>query len=225
MIPKESPWRNPVPLHLLYPAIEAQINFANHLVADAEGNLFVADTGNNRVRKVTPDGIITTVAGTGKHGFRGDGGPAVEAEISVPAAIAIDREGNLFIADFRNHRIRKVSTAGIMSTIAGNGNPKHNGDGMPVLESQFGEPCGVAVDNDGYVYIGDQINNRVRMVTPGGVMYTVAGTGARGLTGDGGPAEIAQVSNPDIIALDLQGNLFIPDHLNCVVRKLTRVRE
>ena len=89
----------------------------------------------------------------------------------------------------------------------------------------IGAPCGVAVDRSGYVYIGDQVNNRVRVVTPAGMMYTVAGTGVRGHTGDGGPAEKAQTSNPDIIALDHEGNLFIPDHINAVVRKLTRVTD
>ena len=101
----------------------------------------------------------------------------------------------------------------------------YNGDGAPALESQIGEPCGVVVDREGFVYIGDQVNNRVRVVTPSGTMHTVAGTGVRGHTGDGGPAERALISNPDIIALDSEDNLFIPDHINCAVRKLTRVRD
>jgi sugar lactone lactonase YvrE len=207
------------------PAIDAKINSSNHLVVDAEGNLFIADTGNNRVRKVSADGIITTVVGTGAVGFSGDGGPAIEATMGAPAAIAIDTEGSLYIADFNNHRIRKVSTDGIITSIAGTGKSGYNGDGMPALECMIGEPCGVAVDRGGYVYIGDQVNNRVRVVTPAGMMYTVAGTGVRGLTGDGGPAEKAQTSNPDIIALDHEDNLFIPDHINAVVRKLTRVTD
>ena len=207
------------------PAVDALVNYPNHLVADAEGNLFIADTGNNRVRKVSSDGIITTVVGTGEVGFSGDGGPAVEAKLAAPSAIAIDTEGNLYIADFNNHRIRKVSTQGIITSIAGTGKPGYNGDGKPALECQIGEPCGVAVDRGGYVYIGDQVNNRVRVVTPTGTMHTVAGTGVRGYTGDGGPAEKAQTSNPDIIALDHEDNLYIPDHINGVVRKLTRVTD
>ncbi len=205
------------------PAIEAKINFPNHLVADGEGNLFIADSGNQRIRKVSSDGIITTVAGTGEEGFSGDGGPAVEAKIAGPSAIAIDEAGSLYIADFQNHRIRKVSADGIITTIAGNGQPNYNGDGRSARECQIGEPCGVAVDEDGYVYIGDQVNCRVRVVTPGGIMHTVAGTGSSGLSGDGGPAEKAQTSNPDIIALDLDGNLYIPDYQNAVIRKLTRI--
>jgi sugar lactone lactonase YvrE len=186
-------------------------------VADAEGNLFIADTGNQRIRKVSPNGMITTVAGTGER-------------LNLPsvrwgsaAAIAIDRAGNLYIAAFNNHRIRKLATDGIITSIAGTGEPGYNGDGKPALESQIGEPCGVAVDRDGYVYIGDQVNKRVHVVTPSGLMYTVAGTGVRGHTGDGGAAEKAQVSNPDIIAFDHEDNLYIPDHINGVVRKLTRI--
>lgn len=207
------------------PAIDAQINFSNHLVADAEGNLFVADTGNQRIRKISPDGIISTVAGMGEMGFAGDGGPAIEAQFAYPAAIAIDGEGSLYIADFNNHRIRKISPDGIIETIAGTGEPGYNGDGKNALVSQIGEPCGVAVDRAGYVYIGDQVNNRVRVVTPSGLMHTVAGTGVRGYSGDGGPAERAQTSNPDIIAFDREDNLYIPDHINGVVRKLTRAAD
>jgi hypothetical protein len=207
------------------PAIDAKISFANHLVVDPKGNLFIADTGNNRIRKVSPDGIITTIAGSGEMGFGGDGGPAIEAQFAYPVAIAIDGQGNLYIADFNNHRIRKISTDGIITSVAGTGKSEYNGDGRPALESQIGEPCGVAVDRSGYIYIGDQLNNRVRVVTPTGIMYTVAGTGVRGYTGDGGPAEKAQTSNPDIIALDNEGNLYIPDHSNGVVRKLTRITD
>jgi sugar lactone lactonase YvrE len=205
------------------PAIDAKISYANHLVVDPKGNMFIADTGNNRIRKVSLDGIITTIAGSGEMGFGGDGGPAVEAEFAYPVAIAIDGQGNLYIADFNNHRIRKISTDGIITSVAGTGESEYNGDGIPALESQIGEPCGVVVDRSGYIYIGDQLNNRVRVITPSGMMYTVAGTGVRGYTGDGGPAEKAQTSNPDIIALDNQGNLYIPDHSNGVVRKLTRI--
>jgi sugar lactone lactonase YvrE len=205
------------------PAIDAKISFSNHLVVDPKGNIFIADTGNNRIRRVSPDGIITTIAGTGEMGFGGDGGLAVEAQFAYPVAIAIDGQGNLYIADFNNHRIRKISTDGIITSVAGTGKSEYNGDGKPALESQIGEPCGVAVDRNGYIYIGDQLNNRVRVITPSGIMHTVAGTGVRGYTGDGGPAEKAQTSNPDIIALDNEGNLYIPDHSNGVVRKLTRV--
>jgi sugar lactone lactonase YvrE len=206
-------------------ALKAQFNFPNHLVTDGAGNLFIADTANHRVRKISTNGVITTVAGTGKSGFSGDGGPAIEAELGAPVAIAIDADGNVYIAGFFNHRIRKIKTDGTIVTIAGTGVPEFNGDGKPALESQIGEPTGVAVDRSGYVYISDQVNMRVRVVTPSGIMYTVAGTGKQGNTGDGGPAVEAQISNPDIIAFGPNGSLFIPDHLNAVVRKLTRMEK
>jgi len=205
------------------PALEAQISVPCHLVADGHGVLYLADSGNRRIRRITRDGIITTIAGTGEEGFGGDGGPAIEARLGFPSAIAIDEEGNLYIADFINHRIRRVSKDGIITTIAGTGEPEYNGDGIPALACNIGEPCGVAVDKDGYVYIGDQINKRVRVVTLSGMMYTVAGTDREGYTGDGGPAERAQMSNPDIIAFDRKGNLYVPDYSNAVVRKLTPI--
>ena len=205
------------------PAMDAQLMHPNHLVVDSEGTLYIADSLNNRIRRVTPDGIITTIAGTGERAYGGDGGPGREAQFGVPAAIALDNDGNIYIADFCNHRIRRLSNDGIVTTVAGNGSPEFNGDGGRALDSQIGEPCGVAVDRDGYVYIGDQLNFRVRVVTPTGKMHTVAGTGIQGYTGDGGPAELAQISNPDIIAFDTKGNLYVPDYENAVVRKLTRL--
>jgi len=205
------------------PGVEARISNPCHLVADPTGTLYIADSGNRRIRRVTADGIITTIAGTGEEGYSGDGGSALEAPIAFPSAIDIDRDGNLFVADFLNHRIRRVSKDGVITTIAGTGKSEYDGNGRPALKCSIGEPCGVAVDQGGYVYIGDQVNNRVRVVTPPGMMYTVAGTGVEGYTGDGGPAEMAQISNPDIIAFDPEGHLYVPDYSNAVVRKLTRI--
>ena len=206
------------------PAIDAQLRNPCHLVVGPRGTLFIADTGNNRVRSVTPDGIIRTIAGTGEAGYSGDGGPATEAQLSGPAAVAIDSTGTLYIADFANHRVRSVQQDGTIQTIAGTGQSEYDGDGRPALECSIGEPCGVAVDPDGYVYVGDQVNFRIRVVTPEGFMYTVAGTGVEGYAGDGGPAQDAEMSNPDIIAFDRAGeNLYMPDYANAAVRKLTRV--
>ena len=204
-------------------ATSAQISFPAHLVADKAGNLFLADTGNNRIRKITPEGVITTIAGTGDLGYGGDGGPATEAVLGAPSAIDLDAEGNLYIADFYNHRVRKIGTDGIIHTIAGTGTSGYNGDGGKATLAQIGDPCGVVVDESGFVYIGDQANLRVRVVTPAGTIHTVAGTGERGLTGDGGPAEQAQISHPHVLALGKDGSLYVPDHLNAVVRKLTPV--
>lgn len=203
------------------PATEGQLSGSNHLVVDRDGTIYIADAGNHRIRRVTTDGVISTWAGTGDGGHGGDGGPAIEAQLNHPSAIAMDGEGSLFIADFSNHRIRKITAAGVITTIAGTGDPKYNGDGIPATEANIGEPTGVAVSRDGYVYVSDQVNDRIRVVTPGGTIYTVAGTGERGYTGDGGPAHEALINIPDILCTDGEGNVYFPDHQNFVVRKLT----
>ena len=204
------------------PAIDAQLQSSNHLVANDAGNLYIADSGNRRIRMIDRQGVITTIAGTGEHGFGGDGGPATEALMTGGSAIARDAAGNLYVADFENHRIRKVDTDGIITTVAGTGDHLFNGEGLPATESNIGEPTGVACDQEGNVYVADQVNNRIRVVTPDGLMYTVAGTGKRGYEGDGGPAEAARINVPDIICVDGEGNVYFPDYLNHVVRKLTR---
>jgi sugar lactone lactonase YvrE len=205
------------------PATQAQIAGSNHLAVDAAGNVLIADTGNQRIRKITTDGIIHTIAGTGEQGFNGDGGAAAQAQLANPSAIAVDGAGNIYIADFSNHRIRKIDTEGIITTVAGTGTPEYNGDGIPATTANIGEPTGVAVDAGGLVYISDQVNDRVRVVLRDGIIMTVAGTGERGYTGDGGPSTEALINIPDIICLDRAGNLYMPDHQNFVVRKLTRI--
>lgn len=145
-------------------AKEALVSWPNHLVVNLQGDIIIADSGNYRIRSVGKDGIIRTIGGTGEKGFSGDGGPATEAKISGASAIALDRTGNVYFADFSNHRIRKISTGGIITTVAGTGNPMYNGEGLQATASNIGEPCGVVLDATGLLYIGDQINNRVRVV-------------------------------------------------------------
>lgn len=205
------------------PAVEAQIAGGNHLLVYASGEVLLGDTGNQRVRKIDTAGIITSIAGTGEAGFGGDGGPATAAQFNGISAMAFDAAGNVYIADFDNHRIRKISADGVITTVAGTGDPKYNGDGLPATQANIGEPCGVVVDADGVVYIGDQFNRRVRAVTPDGVMHTVAGMGKVGLVGDNGsPALEARLISPDILCIDGTGNIYIPDFANHAVRKLTR---
>ncbi len=204
------------------PASAAHFNSANHMVADDAGNLYIADSGNRRVRKIDAKGIVTTIDFTGEEGFSGDGGPATQATMTGGSAIARDASGNLFVADFNNHRIRKISTDGIVTTIAGTGEKRFNGDGLPATTANLGEPTGVDVDRDGNVFISDQVNNRVRVVTADGLLHTVAGVGKIGWTGDGGPAEEAKIFIPDILDVDAEGNVYFADHQNNVVRKLTR---
>ena len=186
------------------------------------GNLFIADTGNNRIRKVTPAGVISTVAGNGTVvGYGGDGGPATSAQLHGPYGVAVDAAGNLFIADRDNCRIRKVTPGGVISTVAGNGTGGFSGDGGPATSAQLAAPHGVAVDAAGNLFIADYANNRIRMVTPDGIIRTVAGNGTMGFSGDGGPATSAQLFQPGGVAVDAAGNLFIADTFNNRVRKVT----
>lgn len=204
------------------PASAAHLASSNHLVADDAGNLYIADSGNHCIRRIDAQGVITTFAFKNEEGFSGDGGQAKDATMTGGAAIARDTVGNVFVADFNNHRIRKISTDGTVTTIAGTGEKRFNGDGLPATTANIGEPTGVDVDRDGNVFISDQINNRVRVVTKDGLLHTVAGTGKIGWTGDGGPAEEANIFIPDILDVDAKGNVYFADHQNNVVRKLTR---
>lgn len=190
------------------PAVNAQI-FARGIAVDGEGNLFIADTSNHRIRKVDGNGIITTVAGTGTSGFSGDGGPAINADLNLPFGLAADEQGNLFIADTLNNRVRRVSPDGIIMTVAGNGTEGFSGDRGPAISAQLNLPFAVVVDSHGNLFIADRFNNRIRKVGPDGTITTVAGGGTT--LGDFGPAASASISDPQDIAVDEQGNLFIPD--------------
>jgi sugar lactone lactonase YvrE len=156
---------------------------------DAAGSLYIADTYNQLVRKVS-NGVITTVAGTGTHGpSSGDNSPATSASLYSPSAVAVDAAGNLYIADTGNSRIRKVSN-GIITTVAGNGGYGFSGDNGPATSAQLYDPYGVAVDSAGNLYIADTLNGRIRKVS-NGVITTIAGNGTYGYSGDGGPATSA----------------------------------
>ncbi len=190
-------------------ATSAQLNGPQGLAVDSAGNLYIADTVNNRVRKVS-GGNISTVAGSGTAGFGGDGGGAGSAQLNLPFGVAVDASGNLYIAEFGNNRVRKVS-GGNISTLAGNGISGYGGDGSQAAAASLNGPRGVAVDSLGNVYIADTANNRVRQVAPNGVIATVAGNGIAGFSGDGGSALNAQVGNPVAIAVDSVGNVYIAD--------------
>ncbi|MFA5260206.1 MAG: hypothetical protein WC450_03135, partial [Candidatus Omnitrophota bacterium] len=204
------------------PGTEARVNYPEDTAIDGLGNVYIADTNNHRVRKVTPNGIITTVAGSGNnsygHNFGGDGGPALDALLYYPSAVAVDGEGNLFIADKYNHRIRKVDTNGIITTFAGNGGLTYSGDGGPATEASFFKPAGVAVDQAGNVYLA--ADHRVRKVDVNGIIPTVAGTGTAGFGGDEGLAVAAMLNAPQGLTLDSYGNLYVADNQNRRVRKI-----
>ncbi len=192
-------------------AAGAQLNAPQGLAVDAAGNLYIADTLNARVRRVSTSGAISTVAGNGTPGFGGDGGAATSAQLHTPASVAVDAAGNLFIADFNNNRIRRVSAGGTITTVAGNGGSGYSGDGGSATNAQLMTPQGVAVDGAGNLYIADTGNSAVRLVSSGGVISTIAGNGAAGYSGDGGPAASAQIVAPVAVAVDSVGNLYITD--------------
>ncbi len=191
------------------PATEAQLCYPDGVAVDTAGNLYIADTSNDRIRKVDTSGIITTVAGNGIEGYSGDGGPATDAQLSIPRGLAVDAQGSLYIADTSNSRIRKVDTNGIITTVAGNGTYGSSGDGGPAIEAQCRYPNSVAVDNEGNLYITDFRVWRVRKVDTSGIITTVAGNGAQGYSGDGGPATEAKIYKPTDVAVDASGNLYI----------------
>lgn len=201
------------------PATAARLNGPSRIRLDPSGNLFIADTGNATIRKVSPTGVITTVAGTGSPGFSGDGGPATSAKLGKPKDMDFDAAGNLYIADTNNNRIRKVSAAGIISTFAGNGSAGYAGDGGPATSARLQTPYGVDLDAAGNLYIADYNNERVRLVS-GGTITTFAGNGVASTGGDGGPAAEANLHKPAYVMVAPNGDVYICEFNNNRVRKV-----
>jgi sugar lactone lactonase YvrE len=196
-------------------ATNANLFASSGIAVDANGNLIIADSSNNRLRKVDTNGIITTVAGTNSVGFSGDGGLATNARLNSPDGVALNAAGNLFIADYSNSRIRKVDTNGIIATVAGQIFSGFTGDGGAATNAALNKPPSVAMDIAGYLFIDDEGNNRVRQVDTNGIITTVAGNGANGYSGDGGVATNAKVV-PNGVAIDNSINLFIADGFNSI---------
>ena len=202
-------------------ATSASLFHPRGLAVDAAGNVFIADSRNNRIRKVSAAGIITTVAGNGQRGFSGDGGPAIDASLNSPFGVAVDTAGNLYIADSNNRRVRKVSPEGMISTVAGSGQRGFSGDGGPAIDASLVLPVDLALDGGGNLYIADFSNSRIRKVSPDGVITTVAGTGEFGFAGDGGAATNAVLAGPIGLTFDGAGNLYFADRSNHRIRKVT----
>ncbi len=205
------------------PAPLADLNGSQGSALDGAGNLYIADTGNNRIRKVAAGtGAITTVAGTGISGYSGDGGPATSAQLNFPFSVALDSAGNLYIADSSNNVIREVAAGtGIISTVAGNGVAGYSGDNGAATGAELYAPYGIALDSAANLYIADAGNNRIRKVAAGsGTITTVAGNGIWGYSGDGGPATAASLSSPHGVSVDHAGNLYIADTENNIIRKV-----
>ena len=208
------------------PALLAGINHPNGIAVDGAGNLYIADTLNQRIRMVSAaTGIITTIAGTGTGGYSGDGGLATSAKIYNPAGLAVDSSGNVYFGETANNVIRKVTAAtGIISTIAGTVNPGggFSGDGGVATLANFDDPSDVALDSAGNVYVVDSRNERIRKITVlTGIIQTVAGDGKSGYAGDGGTATQAALFSPEGITFDSKGVMYIADNGNNAVRKVT----
>lgn len=199
----------------------AGMNTPCGIALDGNGNLFVAEYGNNRIRKVATNGTISTVAGNGTDASSGDGGAATLACLSGPNGLAIDGLGNIYVSEPLKHRVRKISTNGTISTVAGNGSGSYSGDGGPATLACLNRPYGLAVDGSNNLYIVDTYNNRIRKVPNDGTISTVAGNGTLAYSGDGGQATLASLNHPIAVAADGPGNLYICDLDNKRVRKVT----
>lgn len=205
------------------PANQANLNTPYGVAAAPDGSVYIADGMNNRIRKVTPDGIITTVAGTGLCCFGGDGGPATAARLNFPWGVTLGPDGSLYIADTGNNRIRRVTPDGIITTVAGNGFYSFGGDGGPATGASFRNPDRVAVAADGSIYIPDSNNYRLRRVGPDGIITTVAGDGFYNFGGDGGPAAGAQLRFIYDVSIAPDGTLYVADTGNQRVRRILPV--
>ncbi len=206
------------------PAVAASLCIPIGIAIDQTGNLFIADAGNNRVRRVdAATGVITTVAGNGTFGYLGDGGPATEAFFRSPRGVAPDAAGHLFIADTSNHVVRRVdATTGTVTTVAGSGIAGFAGDGGPAILAQLRSPHSVALDQSGVLFISDMLNDRIRQVDLNtGVITTLAGSAVRGFRGDSGPPALSRLDTPLAIATGPDGSVFVADNQNNRVRRIS----
>ena len=178
------------------PAASASLALPQGVAVDASGGIYIADTGNHRIRKVDLTGVITTIAGNGAAGYSGDYGPAMSASLNSPEGVAVDSSGNIFIADTGNSRIRKINVSGAIETVAGNGTRAYSGDGGPAISASLNSPQAIAADASGNVYIADTGNHRIRKMDASGLITTIAGNGTSTYAGDGGPATSAGLGSP-----------------------------
>ena len=202
------------------PATSTGLDLPWGIAVDRLGNMYIGDRENHRIRKVNTSGIISTIAGTGTPGYGGDGGPAAIAQLQGPRSVIVDRIGNVYFSDAENHIVRKIDTAGVIRTFAGNRYPSFGGDGGQATNASLFFPSGLVMDVLGNIFIADQYNHRIRKVTPSGIISTVAGTGINGYSGDGMAATASKLNYPLGIAIDTLGNIFIADEDNNRIRKV-----
>jgi sugar lactone lactonase YvrE len=205
------------------PASAAQLDSPQGLALDKANNLYIADTHNHVIRKLSlTTGTLTTIAGTGAPGFSGDNGPAIGAQLDLPSALALDAANNLYLADTRNHRIRRIdSTTGILTTIAGNGTQGFSGDSGPAIAAAIDSPTGLALDAANNLYLADTHNHRIRRIAAAtGLITTIVGTGSLGFSGDNAQATTAAVALPHGLTTDAAGNLYLADTGNHRIRRI-----
>jgi len=204
------------------PAALMRLNSPRGIAVGPDGGVYIADSGNNLIRQLTPDGRLITLAGNASNGYSGDGGQARNAALSFPTSVVPARDGSIYISDRNNHRIRKIGVDGRISTIVGNGAQGFAGDGLPASQAHLNFPEKIALAPDGELYFADQGNSRIRKLTVDGHVVTVAGTGVQGLAGDGGPVALSQVRRPEAVALAPDGDLYVVDTGNHRIRKVRR---
>jgi len=202
------------------PATSASLYHPSGIAVGPDGSIYITDWVLERVRRIAPDGIITTVAGNGNGGYGGDGGLATSAPLNWPSGVAIGPDGSIYIAELYNHRIRRVGPDGIITTVAGNGNEGYGGDGGPAISAMLDRPVSVAVGSDGSIFFLDLLNYRIRRIGPDGIITTVAGNGICGYSGDGGPATSASISSGEGITVGPDGSIYIADSSNNRVRRV-----
>jgi uncharacterized protein (TIGR03437 family) len=202
------------------PAASAQLSYPEGLAFDSTGKLYIADSWNYRIRKVDSSGTIRTIVGNGSYGPFGDGGSALDASLGVIQSLAVDPLGNVYLSDPYNHLVRVVTVGGSISKVVGGGfGPA--ADGGTALTATLKFPKGIVLDAEGNLYVADSLNHRVRMVSPAGIITTLAGIGVAGYSGDGGAATAAELNNPYSVGVDPQGRLYISDLWNYRVRSVT----
>ena len=201
------------------PATNASLIGPYDVALDGKGNYYITDGSHDRIRKVDAAGTITTVAGSGMTGYNGDSIPATTAMLDRPIGLLVDHQGNIYFSDAFSHRVRKVDTAGVITTVAGNGNTVYNGDNIPAVSAAINDPHFLAVDDSGNLFIAEYDGHRLRKVNASGIITTIAGTGIGGYSGDGGQATAASINMPFGIVVD-SGSIIFSDAQEDVVRKV-----
>ncbi len=203
------------------PATAARIAYSDGICTDRFGNVFIPDPANHRIRKVNASGTMSTYGGTGTAGYAGDGGQATAALIDYPSDVETDPAGNLYFTDYSRNCVRKISTSGVITTVAGTGTSGSSGDGGPGTAARVNSPTGIDVDNCGNVYISDRGSSKIRKLLPSGTIVSICGTGTASFSGDGGNATAATIDNPHGVCHDANDNILIVDRNNYRVRKIT----